>query len=193
MTDTTIQRSWLVGLALAGLLAATRSHHFAGMHHWPDASWAVFFLAAVYLRPVWLLPLLLAEAVAVDYLSIAWGGIDDFCVSSAYALLMPAYGTLWLAGRWYRRHRIRAWRTLLPLAGSVLVSAALCELLAGGGFYWFSGRFPDASLAELGLRCLHYFPLSLSAMALYLGLAAACQFVLGGLDKSRVFTGIARR
>lgn len=178
MNDTSIKPAWPIALALAGTLAVTRSHHFADMHHLPDASWAVFFLAAVYLRPAWALLLLLAEAAAVDYASISWGGVDSFCVSPAYALLVPAYGALWLAGRWYgRRHRL-SWATLLPLSGSVLVGAALCELLSGGGFYLVSGRFQETSIAELATRFVGYFPLSLSAMAFYLGLAALAHMAL---------------
>ncbi len=47
MTDTTDVRSRiLTGLALAALLAATRSQAFAPLgQHLPDASLAVFFLA----------------------------------------------------------------------------------------------------------------------------------------------------
>lgn len=171
MIDTSTKHAWLIALALAGLLAATRSHHFADIHYLPDASWAVFFLAAVYLRPAWVLPLLLAEAAAVDYTSIAWGGVSDFCVSPAYGLLVPAYGALWLAGRWYSRRHVFSWATLLPLAGGALAGAAVCELLSGGGFYFLSGRFEETSLVELGLRLVRYFPLSLSAVAFYLGVA----------------------
>ncbi|MGH8472507.1 MAG: hypothetical protein ACREVJ_08675, partial [Gammaproteobacteria bacterium] len=51
-----------IGLTLALLMAATRSHHFAATLHLPDASWAVFFLAGFYLRPLWVFPALLALA-----------------------------------------------------------------------------------------------------------------------------------
>jgi hypothetical protein len=87
-------------------MAATRSDHFAGELHLPDASAAVFFLAGVYLRPMWMLSALLVEAAFIDYLAIAVGGVSSFCISPAYGFLLPAYGALWLAGRWYAvRHR----------------------------------------------------------------------------------------
>ncbi len=38
-----------IGLSLALLMAATRSHHFATALHLPDASWAVFFLAGDFI------------------------------------------------------------------------------------------------------------------------------------------------
>ncbi|MGH8581731.1 MAG: hypothetical protein ACREWG_02880 [Gammaproteobacteria bacterium] len=155
-----------IGLTLALLMAATRSHHFAATLHLPDASWAVFFLAGCYLRPVWMFPALIALAGVSDYVAITWFGVSDFCVSPAYGFLLPAYGALWFAGRWYAgRHRY-ALSTFVPLAGSVIVGAVVCEVLSSGGFYWFSGRF-EPSLAELGSRLVRYFPMSLASMVLY--------------------------
>src|SRR5690554_3136356 len=59
MNDTTSKNFWPIVLGLAVLMAATRSHHFASVTHLPDASWAVFFLAGFYLRPLWVFPALL--------------------------------------------------------------------------------------------------------------------------------------
>ena len=166
-----------IGLTLALLLAATRSHHFATALHLPDASWAVFFLAGFYLRTVWMFPALIALAGVSDYVTIAWFGVSDFCVSPAYGLLLPAYGALWLAGRWYAgRHRF-ALSTLIPLAGSVVIGAALCEIISSGGFYFFSGRFAETSLVELGLRLAKYFPPSMESLALWMGIAIVAHIV----------------
>lgn len=160
-----------VGLLLAALMAATRSHHFASALHLPDASWAVFFLAGALL-PGWLpLAALLALAATVDYLAISFGGVSAFCVSPAYVALLPAYGALYAAGRWYaRRHRPMP-RNLLPFTGAALVGTTLCELLSSGAFYFFSGRFAAPTLAEFGARLARYFPHALEGMALYLGTA----------------------
>ncbi len=147
-------------------MAVTRSHHFATLLHLPDASWAVFFLAGGYLRPLWAFPALLALAGVSDYVAIAWFGVSDFYVSPAYGFLLPAYGTLWFAGRWYAGCHRYALSTLVPLAGSVIMGAMVCELFSSGGFYWFSGRF-DPSLAEFGSRLARYFPLSLASMVFY--------------------------
>ncbi len=168
----------IVGLALAALMAATRGHHFATLEHLPGASWAVFFLAGVYLRPVWVFPALLAEAAFLDFAAVTWGGVSSFCISPAYAFLLPAYGSLWLAGRWYAaRHRF-AWTTLLPLGLSVLAGAVVCELLSSGGFYFFSGRFVDPTLAEFYVRLAKYFPPYLESLAFYVGLAAVVHAVV---------------
>jgi hypothetical protein len=166
-----------IGLSLALLMAATRSHHFATALHLPDASWAVFFLAGFYLRPLWMFPALMALAGVSDYMAIAWFGVSDFCMSPAYGFLLPAYGALWIAGRWCaRRHRF-ALSTLIPLAASVLLGAAVCEIISSGGFYFFSGRFAETSLVEFGVRLAKYFPPSLESLVFWMGIAIVAHIV----------------
>lgn len=171
MTKLPLPRPLPVGLLLAALMIATRSHHFASALHLPDASWAVFFLAGALL-PGWL-PLagLLALAATVDYVAISFDGVSAFCVSPAYVALLPAYGALYAAGRWYARRHQATLRSLLPFTGSALVATTLCELLSSGAFYFFSGRFAAPTLAEFGARLARYFPYALEGMALYLGTA----------------------
>lgn len=160
-----------LGLTLALVMATTRSHHFAAVTHLPDASWAVFFLAGFYLRPLWIFPVLLALAGMSDYVAIGKFGVSDFCMSAGYGFLLPAYGSLWFAGRWYAaRHRF-AFSTLVPLAGSLFLGAAVCELISSGGFYFFSGRFAETSLIEFGGRLAKYFPPSLESVAFWVGIA----------------------
>lgn len=181
-----------VGLLLAALMIATRSHHFASALHLPDASWAVFFLAGALL-PGWL-PLagLLGLAAAIDYVAIVFGGVSAFCVSPAYGALLPAYGALYAAGRWYaRRHRPTA-ASLLPFTGAALVGTALCELLSSGAFYLFSGRFAEPTLAEFGTRLARYFPLALEGMALYLGAALVVAAVVLAVGGSRSVPSASR-
>lgn len=172
----------VIGAVLALLLATTRGEHFATLHSLPEASWAVFFLAGVYLRQRWVFPALLAVAAFLDYAAVTWGGVSNFCISPAYGFLLPAYGALWLAGRWYAARHSDDWRTLLPLVAAVLAGATVCELFSSGGFYFFSGRFADTSFAEFGTRLVTYFPPSLQSVAFYVGVAAAVHvlFALAG-------------
>lgn len=161
-----------IGLMLIALVAATRGHHFEILHHLPSASWAAFFLAGVYLRPRWAFPLLLAEAALLDVWAVTWGGVSNFCVSPAYGFLLPAYGTLWFAGRWYAgRHRETA-ATLFPLMVSVLAGAAICELISSGSFYFLSGRFQETTVAEFAARLPRYFPRALSSLLFYVAVSA---------------------
>jgi len=171
MSLLSVPQQLLTGTALALLMAVTRGQHLAALGFLPDASWAVFFLAGVYLRSVWVFVALMVEAFVLDVAAVTWGGVSSFCFTPAYALLLPAHAALWLAGRWYAGRYRQAWSTLLPLAGAVLGSALVAEVLASGGFYLFSGRFAEQSLAELGSRLVRYFPSSVEALALYTGLA----------------------
>jgi hypothetical protein len=185
MQNLNSRQQLIAGIALAALMAATRSHHFTGLHHLPDASWAVFLLAGVYLRPAWTFPALCGMAAAIDYIAITWGGVSSFCVSPAYTFLLPAYGALWLTGRWLAVRLRVTWATLPSLGLVVLFGGAACELLSSGGFYFFSGRFAEPTLAEFALRLIKYSPSGLGALALYAGIAALLHAALSGMATAR--------
>lgn len=162
-----------IGVALVALLIATRGHHFPSVSNvLPGASWAVFFLAGVYQRPVWVLGGLLGVAALLDFAAINWQGVSDFCVSPAYMALIPAYGALWVCGRWFAGRYSYHATTLVTLAAAALVGTVWCELIASGGFYFFSGRFVDTTVAEFGVRLVTYLPRSLTSVAFWVGLAA---------------------
>ncbi len=177
----------VIVLMLALLVAATRGHHFASISHLPSATWAVCFLAGVYLRSRWFFVALLLEVVLLDLSASGWGSRDSYCLSSAYALLLPAYGSLWLAGRWYAGQHREQLSTLLPLAVSLLLGALVCELLSSGGFYLFSGRFAEPQLGEFAARVVLYFPPTLTTLLGYVAMAAAlhlgCQQVRPAIVK----------
>jgi hypothetical protein len=115
---------------LVPLVVATRSHPFAGMTHLPDASWAVFFLAGFYLRPAWVFAALLGVAGLSDYLAVSRFGVDDFCLSAAYAFLLPVYGALWYAGRRFAGFYRFQWSPVPRLAGFALAGAAAGRISA---------------------------------------------------------------
>jgi len=161
----------MVGILLVALLITTRGHHFASISHLPSASWAVFFLAGVYLRPVWMLPVLFAVAGGLDVAAVTWGGVDNFCVSPAYPFLIPAYASLWLAGRIFAANYRFTWTSLLSLAASVLTGSVLAHLFSSGGFYYFSGKYAEPTLVEFGQRSAKYFPSSLGTLLFYVGVA----------------------
>ncbi len=175
---------FIIALLLVLLMALTRGHHFASLNHLPSASWAVFFLAGFYVSTKVFLPVLLVFAALLDYAAITWGGVSSFCVSPAYALLLPAYSSLWLAGRWYARHHHFSWSTLLPLTVSLACSTFISQILSSGGFYFFSGRFTDTSFAEFGLRFIKYYPSQLSNLAFYLTIAAIIHIAIMLITRS---------
>ncbi|MDP3607600.1 MAG: hypothetical protein Q8R74_00815 [Methylophilus sp.] len=161
----------VVGIALTALVVMTRGHHFASINALPSASLAVFFLAGLYLRPAWVFAALLALCAGLDFASITFAGTSSFCVTPAYGFLLPAYGTLWLAGRWFAQRYSFSWKALPALGGSVLVASVLSELFSSGGFYFFGGRYADPTIAEFGNRLVKYFPHQIENLAFWLGIA----------------------
>jgi hypothetical protein len=178
MVKTLTQRLGIL-LALAVVMAATRIHLSLLHHAVQDASWGIFFLAGFWLRGSarWAFPLLMAEAVLVDYLVISGQGIDfwsHYCVSVAYWFLIPSYFSLWLGGSWLARHQVGLrLQTLGMAAVALLVSWAACYLVSNGSFYWLSSSVPlprsfAAWFANLGDWYLPF----LQTTALYVGLGA---------------------
>ncbi|WP_199098749.1 hypothetical protein [Dyella sp. ASV21] len=176
MATTQTQRLGIF-LALAAVMAATRIHLSVFNHDVWDASWGIFFLAGFWLRNSvrWAFPLLMAEAVLVDYLVISQQGVsfwDHYCVSAAYWFLIPSYFSLWLGGSWLARQSLGLnLRSLALAATAVLVSWAACYVISNGSFYWLSSSVPQprsvgAWLANLG----DWYAFFLETTVLYVGL-----------------------
>ena len=176
-TATTRRLAVFLGLAL--VMGVTRFHPSLLHHALWDASWGVFFLAGFWLRGQgrWAFPLLMAEAVLVDYLVISGQGIDfwsHYCVSPAYWFLLPAYGALWLGGSWLAKRQQGLHLATLALAvAALLVAEGLCYLISNGSFYWISASVPaprsfGAWFANLGDWYLPF----LTGTAAYVALGA---------------------
>ncbi len=190
MLTLSIRHQTLIVFLLAVLMIVTRSHHFAASSSLADASWVIFFLAGIYLRSVWPFLGLVALGGWLDFAAINWGGVNDFCISPAYIFMLPAYFSLWFAGRWYTQRYQFSWRTLLPLSTSILIGLTLCELFSGGGFYFFSGRIADANLHAFGEQVIKYFPLYIETFLSYALIAVLIHtfFVLIHRHSSRTVT-----
>jgi len=174
--NTSTQRAVILAL-LAALMIATRSHmlyHFAPV---PDASWAVFFIAGFYLRGWgrWAFPLLMALAVAVDYVAITRQGLDFFahyCTSPAYWFLVPAYFALWMGGSLVRsQYRKADGRALGLLVASLIASTIVCHLLSQGGFYWISDSVANPTVAGWWKNYTDWLLPYMRTTAIYVGLA----------------------
>jgi hypothetical protein len=167
-----VRNQLTIGAGLVLLMILTREYHFSSLHSLPGASWAIFFLAGLYLRAIWPLVGLFILTWALDFSAYTWGGASSFCLTSSYVFLLPAYSALWYAGSWYARRHQFEWQTLLPLSLSLMTGAAACELFSSGGFYFFSGRFEETTLIEFGQRLVQYFPHYVGSLVFYIGIAA---------------------
>ena len=166
-----VRNQLTIGAGLVLLMILTREYHFSSLHSLPGASWAIFFLAGLYLRAIWPLAGLFILTWALDFSAYTWGGASSFCLTSSYVFLLPAYSALWYAGSWYARRYQFEWQTLLPLSLSLMTGAAVCELFSSGGFYFFSGRFEETTLIEFGQRLVQYFPHYVGSLVFYIGIA----------------------
>ena len=171
------QRAFVLSL-LVLLMAATRINHFAPI---PDASWAVFFIGGFYLRnwTRWAFPLLMVLAVVIDWAVISRQGInfwDHYCVSAGYWALIPAHFALWAGGMTLRHfYRGASWSALGLFVASLVVSVAVCQLFAQGGFYWTSDSVANPTLAGWFKNYSDWLLPYLGTAAMYAGAAAVAQ------------------
>ena len=178
-----------IACALAALMAATRFHHFGSALQLPDASLAVFFLGGLYLRRALAFGAYAGLAALVDYMAIAHAGVSEWCVTPAYAFVLPAYGCLWWAGVWCSDQEGRGWRRYMRSGGALLVATALAFLISNAGFYGLSGYFGELSLAEYAARVARYFPPYVASAAAYVAATMALEAAIALAAR----TGWARR
>jgi hypothetical protein len=119
--------------------------------------------------------MLLTLAVAIDYLAVTALGVSGYCLSPAYAFLLPAYAAMWFGGRWSQRlPRQSLNRDVLLLTVSLVCSASLAFVISNGSFYWFSGKVAGVGILDYAFDLAGDCPPYLGATVFYvlLGLAA---------------------
>ena len=141
--------------ALAVLMLVTRFQHFGSGINLADASLAVFFLAGMFLSWRWF-PVFALLAAGIDFAVIGWAGVSDYCVTPAYAFLLPTYAAMMFAGTWARRYRALALADLAPLAAVAALGGVAAFAISNGSFYFFAGYFAGLSFADYLARTVHY-------------------------------------
>ena len=89
-------------ITLSLLMVVTRGSHFSGFNALPEASWMIFMVAGTLL-PVWSFAWFMSLAVGIDAYAFTFGGVPGTCFSVAYAMLIPAYFSMWMAGAGVKR------------------------------------------------------------------------------------------
>ncbi len=176
MSLSTAQRTGIL-LILAFVMLLTRINHFAPL---PDASWAVFFVAGFYLRRqlLWVFPLLLGEAVLIDYFVITSQGTvfwQAYCMSPAYWVLLAAYAIMGGGGALLERlYSGLNTRTLAGFAAIAFLSVSAFYLVSNGSFYWLSDSVPlPRSSAAWAQNLTDWYLPYLRTNAVYLVFSAA--------------------
>lgn len=177
-------------LILMGLMALTRFNHFGTAFSLPDASLAVFFFAGLSVSGAWLFALLIMEAGLIDYLAVSQLAVNDFCITSAYAFLLPAYAVMWWAGRYCRAYSGLHFADSLKTFAVLAVAVSLSFLISNGSFYLLSGSFGALSVDKFLNQLAHYYPpyaastlvYSVTCLALYKLWQSMNGLSLGRLD-----------
>lgn len=172
-------------VALTALMIVTRVNHFGTAIHLPDASMAVFFLGGLYLRRHLLFFALAVLAGVLDWASITYAGVSDFCVTPAYSFLLPAYAVLWYGGRLYSDRLTGRAGSIAGAIGVGLVAATLSFVVSNGAFYWLGGRYADPHFAQYVERLLHWAPLFVRVAMAYIVVAMAVHAATAWVQRSR--------
>ncbi len=172
-------KTFRIASGLVLLMAATRFNHFGSAVAVPDASYAVFFLGGLFLgrarAALAILALLLLEAALVDFYAINFGGISAYCVTSAYAFLVLAYGALWFAGRGYAPHHALNGKGALGLLAAAAAAGAAAFVIANVSFYLLAGYFEQMGVWQYVASVAQYFMPYVLVTMFYVGVAFAVQ------------------
>ncbi|WP_430391288.1 hypothetical protein [Dyella sp. 20L07] len=166
-----VPRFAALSLILVAVMVATRFKHVGDMLHLPDASMALFFLGGLYLRKHIMFVLMVLLAVALDWVSIRYAGVSDFCVTAAYAFLPLAYAVLWYAGRWYAARMGESVGSFIGAFGVALAAASLSFAISNGSFYWLGGRYAHPHISEYVARLGQWGPLFVRTTLTYVAVA----------------------
>ena len=151
-----LPRPWL-SLSFVALILLTRSQHFGTEFSPPDATLAAFFLAGLFAPGALLFGALLATAALADQVAFA-NGVSAWCVTAAYAFLIPTYGCMWFAGYYCRNTEFLSARGAVKLAVTLVAGTAIAWVISSGSFFLLSGYFTDMSAIEYLSRVLKYVP-----------------------------------
>ena len=178
MQQTSVKTNLIIGTILLSLMVITRGNISA---HLQDASWAIFFLVGFYLRGSFSrlsFPVFFLAAFAIDLIVIdAQGGVH-YCFTPAYAFLLPAYASMWIAGKWLSKNYHENMADLFKLVTSAAIGVTVCFLISNAGFYFFSEKFEAMSISQYTSSVAQYLPAYLKTTALYLGFATLVHLIL---------------
>ncbi len=150
-------------ISLSALMLLTRGAHFSGINALPEASWMIF-MAAGTLLPAWSFAWFMSLAVGIDAYAFTFGGVPGTCLSIAYGMLIPAYFSMWMAGRLAKPYFTGNLSGLALFFGFAMAGTFICELISSGSFYLWSGNF-EPTLAEFISRELAYAPAAFASSA----------------------------
>lgn len=188
MTSLSKRQNVFFIFVLSAMMWLTRGHHLATLAHLPDASWAIFFVVGFYFSSFAVIALFLAQAFLIDCLVLTQLGIGQSCFTFAYSFLLPAYLSLWFAGKWLSE------RYALNLSGfknfifAAVSGVVVCELISSGSYYLINVP-GSASFGEFMSRQALYLPHALLNAMGYLMLALVTHLVAIAVAHKVMYSG----
>jgi hypothetical protein len=180
-------RTFQIAAALAALMAMTRFNHFGSAVALPDASYAIFFLAGLFLGRSRgagaVLLVLLAGGVLIDCYAINFQNVSAWCVTPAYGLLQLAYLALWLIGRRFAPHYSLSLRGVFGVGMTAAVAGSVAFWIANVAFFLFAGYFDSMGLVEYISRVAGYHLSYVAVMLVYVGLAVGVHALVAGVKQ----------
>ncbi|HKQ81141.1 MAG TPA: hypothetical protein VJS42_03010 [Steroidobacteraceae bacterium] len=176
---------FFVGIALLLAMCATRMRWVASDDHFgagtglPDASWAIFFLAGLLTARLRWPALLLASAATLDAIALRIG-VSSYCVTPAYAFLLPTYLTLWAGGRWAALGNQVGVRQLARTGLALATTVTAAFLISNVSFYYLAGYFDDMPPGVYADRVSRHLPHYLLNSAMYCAVAWLSAYVWQG-------------
>lgn len=169
-------RSFAIALALAFFMLLTRGSHVLTSVSLPDASLALFLLGGLYLkRWAWFAVFFMLGSF-IDFGAAAIDPVQGFCLTDGYWGMIPAYGVMWLGGRWLAGQENAF--SAMPYAIVSLFTTVLAFVISTQTYYLFSGRFPNNGVSETILYGWNYLPGYVGFAAMYFAIIWAAAFVL---------------
>ena len=179
----TRNKQYLIAGILLLAMILTRGNITA---HLQDASWAIFFLVGFYLNGSseksilsrYAFPLFFLVAFVIDLVVIdAQGGVH-YCFTPAYPFLIPAYASMWFAGRWFAKNFQENSLGFTKFVGAALIGTFACFFISNLGFYLFAGKFETMSMMGYSQAVAKFLPSYLATTSLYLSFVAAIHLAI---------------
>ena len=172
-----------IAAALAFFMLLTRGSHVLSPVSLPDASLALFLLGGLYLGRAGWFALFFMLAAIIDFGMAALDPWQGFCLTDGYWGMIPAYGAMWLGGRWLASQGNAF--AAIPYTAVTLFTTVLAFIISTQTYYLFSGRFPSNGISETILHGWIYLPSWLGFAAMYFGAVWIAAQVLRSINIKR--------
>ena len=161
-----LYKNIIMAAAIAFFMLLTRGSHVLTSVSLPDASLALLLIGGLYLRKAAWFAVFVALATVIDFGAAAVDSLQGFCLTDGYWGMLPSYAAMWFAGLWLGKQANSLDSLKYAFAGVASTFAAF--VISTQTYYLYSGRFPDAGIAESMQHGWEYLPSYMGYTVMYL-------------------------